>query len=84
MLHRSLGTPNCYTKIKLGRQKNCIFVVESKRVTTRVKHIDIPVCFLQENVDNGIPPPKYDNLGVMLDDMCTKPYISYKTPVVVS
>ena len=25
----------------------CISVVEAKRVTPRVKHIDIPVCFLQ-------------------------------------
>ena len=26
---------------------SCIYVVESKIVTTRVKQIDIPVCFLQ-------------------------------------
>ena len=25
---------------------SCISVVEAKRVTPRVKHIDIPVCFL--------------------------------------
>ena len=26
---------------------SCISVVEAKRVTTRVKHIDIPICCLQ-------------------------------------
>ena len=33
---------------------SCISVVEAKRVTPRVKHIDIPVCFLQEKIDNGL------------------------------
>ena len=28
--------------------KSCIYVVEAKKVTLRVKHIDITVCFLQE------------------------------------
>ena len=31
-----------------------ISVVEAKRVTPIVKHIAIPVCFLQEKFDNGI------------------------------
>ena len=31
-----------------------IYVVESKIVTPRVKHIEIPVCFIQEQFDNGI------------------------------
>ena len=29
---------------------SCISVVEAKRVTPRVKNIDIPVCFLQEQL----------------------------------
>ena len=33
---------------------SCISVVGDKIVTTRVKYIDIPVCFLQEKFDNGL------------------------------
>ena len=51
----------------------CIYVVEAKIVTPRVKHIDIPVCFLQEQFDNGLFLPKYENSSVMPADMCTKP-----------
>ena len=28
-------------------ETSCIYVVEAKRVTPRVKHIDITICFLQ-------------------------------------
>ena len=42
-------------------------------VTPRVKHIDIPVCFLQEKFDNGLFLPKYEKSSVMPEDMCTKP-----------
>ena len=52
---------------------SCISVVEAKRVTPQVKHIDIPVCFLQEQFDNGLFLPKYENSSVMTADMCTKP-----------
>ena len=45
---------------------SCIYFVKDKIVTPRVKHIDIPVCFLQEQFDN-------DNSSVILSDMCTKP-----------
>ena len=37
----------------------CIYVVEAKRVTPRVKHIDITVCFLQLQFYNGLFLPKY-------------------------
>ena len=50
---------------------SCISVVEAKRVTPRVKHIDIPVYFLQEQFDNGLFLPKYENSSVMPADMCT-------------
>ena len=53
--------------------KSCISVVESKRVTPRVKHIDISVCFLQEQFDNGLFLPKYEKSIIMPADMCTKP-----------
>ena len=50
-----------------------ISVVEAKRVTPRVKHIDITVCFLQEQFDNGLFLPKCENSSIMPADMCTKP-----------
>ena len=52
---------------------SCIYVVEAKIVTPRVKHIYIPVCFLQKQFENGIFLPKYDKSSVMPTDMCTKP-----------
>ena len=50
-----------------------ISVVEAKKVTYRVLHIDIPVCFQQEQFDNGLFITKYDNSSVVPADMCTKP-----------
>ena len=52
---------------------SCISVVEAKIVTPRVKHIDIPVYFLQDQFDNGLFIPKYGKSSVMPADMCTKP-----------
>ena len=60
-------------KVNLEDNTSCISVVEAKIVTSRVKHIDIPVCFLQEQSNNGIFLPKYEKSSVMLADMCTKP-----------
>ena len=51
-----------------------ISAVESKIVTTRVKHIYIPVCFLQWQFDNDIFVPKYDKSRFMPADMLTKPF----------
>ena len=53
---------------------SCIYVVESKRVTPRVKHVDITVCFIQEKFENVIFIPEYDMYSVMPADICTKPY----------
>ena len=50
-----------------------ISVVEAKGVTPRVKHIDIHVCFLQEQFDSGVFLPKYEKSSVMPADMCKKP-----------
>ena len=61
------------TKLHWEGNTSFISVVEAKIVTPRVKHIDIPICFLQEKFDNGLFIPKYDNYSVMLADMCTKP-----------
>ena len=38
-------------KVHWEDNTSCISVVEAKIVTPRVKHIDIPVCFLQEQFD---------------------------------
>ena len=62
------GVPTVYWQCNTS----CISVVEVKIVTNRVKHIDVPVCFLQEQFDNGIFLTKYDKSSVMLEDMCTK------------
>ena len=53
--------------------RSCICVIEAKIVTTRVKHIDIPVCFLLHKFGNGLFRPKYEKSSVMPADMCTKP-----------
>ena len=52
---------------------SCISVVKSKRVTPRVKNIDIPVYSIQEQFDNGLFLPEYEKSTVMPSDMCTKP-----------
>ena len=39
-----------------------------------MKHIDIPVCFLQEQYDNGQFITKYDKYILIPADMCTKPF----------
>ena len=44
------GTPIAH----MEDNTSCIYVVEAKIVTTRVKNIEIPVCFLQEHFDNGL------------------------------
>ena len=51
----------------------CISVVEHKRVTPIVLKIDIPVCFLQEQFDNGLFLPKDEKSSIMSADIYTKP-----------
>ena len=51
---------------------SCISVVEAKIITTRVKHIDIPACFLQQKFDNGLFITKYEKSSFMPADMFTK------------
>ena len=57
--------------VHLESNSSCIYVVEDKRVNTRVKHIDIHVCFLQEQYDNGIFVKKYEKFSAMPADMFT-------------
>ena len=51
--------------------KICISVVEAKIDTPRVKHIGIPIFFLQEQFDNFFC--KYENSIDILENICTKP-----------
>ena len=51
---------------------SCIYLVEAKIVTPSVKHVDVPVLFLQEQFDNGIFLPKYEKSSIMPAYMCTK------------
>ena len=53
--------------------KSCSYVVEAKIVTPRVKQIYIPVYFLQEQFDDNLFIPKYENSSVMPEDRCIKP-----------
>ena len=73
------GTPTLHWE----DNTSCFSVFEAKRFTPRVKQIDIPICFLQENFDNGIFLPKYQKPSVMPVDICTKlwssPIISWGT-----
>ena len=48
-------------------------MVEAKRVTPRVKHIDIPVCFIQYFFDNGLFVTKNDKSSVMPKYIFNKP-----------
>ena len=60
---------------KIGKTKNCcIYVVEAKIVTPRVKHSYITVCFIQEIFDNYLFVSKYENSSFMPEYSCTKPY----------
>ena len=59
-------------KVHLEDNTSCLYAVEGKRGTPRAKHIEIPVCFLPEQYENGIFVPKYDKSNIMLD-ICTKP-----------
>ena len=59
---------------------SCIYVVEAKRVTPRVKQISIPVYFILEFFDNGIFVPKYEKSIVITEDMCTKPFFG---PIII-
>ena len=51
----------------------CIYVVEDKIVTPRVKNIEIHVCFLQEQLHNGLFITKYQKYSVMPSYIFTKP-----------
>ena len=62
---------------------SCIYIVEIKIVTPRVKHTDILVCCIQEQFDNGLFIPKYEESSVMTAYMrtkiCSGPIISRST-----
>ena len=53
--------------------KSCIYVVGDKRVTPIVKDIDITICFLKEQFDNGVFVTKYEKSSFIPEYMCNKP-----------
>ena len=57
-----------------------IYVVEAKIVTLRVKHVDIIVCFLQEQFDNGLFIPKYGKSSVM-PEICAPNHVQVQSSV---
>ena len=69
----SLALNNCAPTVHWEYNTSRIYAVEAKIVTPRVKHIEILVYFLQEQFDNGLFVPKYENSSVMPEDICTKP-----------
>ena len=50
-----------------------ISAVEYKRVTPRVKKMDITVCFIQEKIGKWSFFPKHKKPSFILAYMCTKP-----------
>ena len=68
-----LALHTCAPTVHWEYNTSCISVVEAKIVTPRDKLTDIPVCFLQEQFDNGLFLPKYEKSSGMSEDMCTKP-----------
>ena len=59
--------------VHLDDRTSFISIVESKRVTLRVKHIDIRVNVLQEHFANFFVKNIYKKSRVVSADMCTKP-----------
>lgn len=51
-----------------------ISIVTFKIVAPIFKHIDIPVCFIQEQYDNDIFITEYEKSVIMPSYMCNKTY----------
>ena len=68
----ALGIKTGTTAAHWEDNTSCIYFVEYKIVTTKLKHIDIPVCFLQYFFYNGLFIPRYEKSSVMPIDMCNK------------
>ena len=60
------GSPTVHWEVNTS----FVYFVEAKIVTPRVKHVDIPIYFLQEIFDNGLFFPIYEKSSSMLTDMC--------------
>ena len=63
------GTPNLHWE----DNTSCIYVVEYKIFTPRVKTLTLLSKFLQEKFENGNIVPKYEKTSFMPVDVCTKP-----------
>ena len=60
----ALALHNGELKLHWEYNTSWIYVVEAKIFTPIVKHIYIPVCFLQEHFGNGIFVQKYEKSSV--------------------
>ena len=49
----AIALQTCAPTVHWEDNTSCIYVVEAKIVTTKVKHIVIPICFPQEKIYNG-------------------------------
>ena len=80
---KALSLHTSAQKLHCEDNTSFISIFEAKRFTPRVKHIDIPVCFLQEQINNSLFIPRYEKSSVMPENMCTKlcsgPIISWST-----
>ena len=64
-----IGEPNIHWE----DNNSVISVVGSNIVTPMAKHINVPVCFIQEQCENVLFIPKYDQSATISDDKCTRP-----------
>ena len=69
-------------KVHWEDNTHCIYVIEDKIVSTRVKHIDITVCFIQEKFYDGIFPPNMRSL-VSHHKICAPTYVQVQLSYVV-
>ena len=56
---------------------SCIYSVEAKIVTPKVKHMDIHARFPQEKFENGLFIPKYEKSSGMPSYMCNN-YVQHQ------
>jgi hypothetical protein len=71
MMHLGYGPP-APTRHHEDNQPS-IDIVSANQVTSRVRHIHIPICYLHHNLDRGYFRPVFCKGTLMCADMCTKP-----------
>jgi hypothetical protein len=71
MMHLGYGPPKP-TRHHEDNQPS-IAIVSANQVTSRIRHIHIPVCYLHHQLDRGHFLPVFCKGTLMCADMCTKP-----------